>query len=1168
MKTTRLALFAAFCALISGGGVEAETFTWTGAANDGNKWSTPGNWENNAAPSAATDVALFDIAEDATTDFNIDFSPIIQKRGTGKLTLSGNTYNNTASTGSVFLYGGSLDLGGGTATMVQPSREASPVIEGGTGLYNAIVKYTGVAKNAGIYKQDYGYLTFTEGVVFIGSGAKFTMDCGLMPYGSEMESGTGARTVLVDGGSLVMNGNSYVIGVDGDWEKAARLHIKNGNATFSGNFIVGARFGSVSSVGAAGIVTVEDSTVDGNYQLLISNENDRGTGCRAIVALTNSTLITTRPNVPAVALNNFKRPKSDVHLILHNSTIDSRELQLHAMAYTGSAELEGREAKGKKWTGLMTLDRGTLKPKAATAQFIYNNNTATDPCVELLSGGGTIDTAYNITIPAVAFGEGGWTKKGSGTLTLSGANLYTGDTKCEEGELNLTGTISGGIAAIGGTIKTTQTGMIPSLRMDGGTAQFSGLEPCSFEKVEIGANGGVIFLGVKGFVFNGVSGADNLSALTLSASPSGWGTGEVIFSDSPEFLTWAVEQLNGLLPGGFSASVSGTSVVVDSDVEIKTTTWTGNGADSSWATAENWDAGTPGPADTVILGGTAKTDTMLDAELAPNTITFAENAGAFTVSGDGSLSVTAGITNLSENAQTFNIPVTLAGASGILHTKGDVSFAGGLSASGFVKDGSGTVFLHRSHEGVLDIKEGGVKLVQPDGGESVVLSSVAGSVHIGGTLDLGNGAFDIRQPDSDDFVLSNGAVLKNGSFNYSSGKLVYEGSTLSETALMWREGTVTVGAGATLTHSSVLIPYAKSAPSDSFGKRRLFVDGGTVKVTTGKYINIIGVDKDWDKDFILEVANNGSFSSSGGIVVGSRNNGNNGTSYEAKGSLIVRDGGSVTVGGKITIVNASSGGGSYGVVAVTNGTIKCTNNDGICLFGYPYAQNTSSQCDARLVMDGGVVEAWHVVACAMPGTGIMAGRATGTIHLGNGATIRALGNDRKGASNTFTKTEFLFNGVNDSTYPAVELLSGGGVIDSQSYTVTASAVMYGEGGLTKKGTGTLTLSGDNLYEGGTVVEEGTLNVTGSVKGGVVVKSGGTLSCASDAVFESVTIEKGGKVAEPEEYEGEWAEILRTTGELTVLDDMATNGLRLFVRRSNGQNVLCWGKRPGFMVILY
>ena len=74
--------------------------------------------------------------------------------------------------------------------------------------------------------------------------------------------------------------------------------------------------------------------------------------------------------------------------------------------------------------------------------------------------------------------------------------------------------------------------------------------------------------------------------------------------------------------------------------------------------------------------------------------------------------------------------------------------------------------------------------------------------------------------------------------------------------------------------------------------------------------------------------------------------------------------------------------------------------------------------------------------------------------------------------------------------------SGGAVIDSSTNTIGIAQPLLdggGNGGLTKLGAGTLTLSSANSYVGITVVNAGTLLVSGSVAGDATVAANGMLA---------------------------------------------------------------------------
>ncbi len=82
-------------------------------------------------------------------------------------------------------------------------------------------------------------------------------------------------------------------------------------------------------------------------------------------------------------------------------------------------------------TGPLTFDGGNLR---WDAQFNLDPGRA----ITLNAGGGTLRTrTFSTTISQAITGAGGLTKAGSGTLTLDGANTYSGDTTIDNGVVRL-----------------------------------------------------------------------------------------------------------------------------------------------------------------------------------------------------------------------------------------------------------------------------------------------------------------------------------------------------------------------------------------------------------------------------------------------------------------------------------------------------------------------------------------------------------------------------------------------------------------------------------------------------------------------------------------------------------------------------------------------------------
>lgn len=98
---------------------------------------------------------------------------------------------------------------------------------------------------------------------------------------------------------------------------------------------------------------------------------------------------------------------------------------------------------------------------------------------------------------------------------------------------------------------------------------------------------------------------------------------------------------------------------------------------------------------------------------------------------------------------------------------------------------------------------------------------------------------------------------------------------------------------------------------------------------------------------------------------------------------------------------------------------------------------------------------------------------------------------------------------------AITLGAGGGTIDTQSFTTTASQAIGGEGGLTKSGNGALVLTGDSDYQGGTTIEAGTLQLgnggeSGSIVGGIF-NNGSLVFFRSDDITQADEITGDGEL---------------------------------------------------------
>jgi autotransporter-associated beta strand protein len=166
-------------------------------------------------------------------------------------------------------------------------------------------------------------------------------------------------------------------------------------------------------------------------------------------------------------------------------------------------------------------------------------------------------------------------------------------------------------------------------------------------------------------------------------------------------------------------------------------------------------------------------------------------------------------------------------------------------------------------------------------------------------------------------------------------------------------------------------------------------------------------------------------------------------------------------------------------------------------------------------------------------TQLSGGAASTTFNL-NGGTL-TVGQITQGTNGT-TGSAFNFNGgtlvasAASSTFmtgiTAANVLGGGAIINTGANAITVGqSLLHGgsgtDGGLTKQGTGALTLTGTNSYNGATTVSAGALNISGSSAligtSGVSVTSGAALQLQTGittAAATALTLNGAGVAAAP------------------------------------------------------
>jgi filamentous hemagglutinin family protein len=263
-------------------------------------------------------------------------------------------------------------------------------------------------------------------------------------------------------------------------------------------------------------------------------------------------------------------------------------------------------------TGATTISLGTLKLGSADATGVLNTGVITN--------NGTLIYNRNDakTISAKISGTGALIDQGSGTLTLSGANDYTGATTVSAGTLVITNATGLGTAAAGTTVASGATLDLQgvavgseAITLNGGTLATSTGTSSLIGTVTMGANSTVNVSGTA-LTLNGVvSGAYALTksgsgALTLAAANSYTGATTVNAG------TLVVTNATGLGTTGVGA---GTTVANGSTLDLQgvvvgneaITLNGGSTLSTSTGTSSLSGAVAMGAASTVNVGGTSLT---------------------------------------------------------------------------------------------------------------------------------------------------------------------------------------------------------------------------------------------------------------------------------------------------------------------------------------------------------------------------------------------------------------------------------------------------------------------------------------------------------------------------------------------------------------------------------
>ena len=445
--------------------------------------------------------------------------------------------------------------------------------------------------------------------------------------------------------------------------------------------------------------------------------------------------------------------------------------------------------------------------------------------------------------------------------------------------------------------------------------------------------------------------------------------------------------------------------------------WTSN-ASGNWSTSNNWGGGVVANgvsrlADFSTIGITANQSVTLDSARTIGGLRFGDASGLqnWSLSGANTLTLDGGWGNAPLLAVNQNTATVFTPLAG----------TGGLA-----KSGNGTLVLSAANNlgGGLTVHAGSVNItggstVFGSGTSSVGYLTGSGSLAMtGGSLAMAGELWVAGTDQSgSQYVVTGAVTMANATLSVGS-LTVARGNYLDNTV----SGTVTVNSGGTLISTNdVVIEFA------GMGHGKLALNGGNLVIgpTATKWFMVGYYDAGAGE---VDVMNGNLFLENDSSLKMCRA-GNTGTNMINQ------------VGGKITFygdAGATIGGGGNLDLNYAGGTSSCNIYN----------------------LNGGTLTVPQIISSSSSGT---------RFFNFNGGTLRAAA----------ASTSFFASGVAS----VANVRNSGAIIDSTNLSVTIGQPLVHstvngdslyDGGLTKNGSGALTLSGTNTYTGRTFISNGTL----------------------------------------------------------------------------------------------
>lgn len=1111
---------------LEGGGISSSNTSSRSISNDINITSstTIGDATNNGALTLSGDVSISGDKYTITSNSNNTFSGAVNlggqnitfdtasgvtstisgvvsngnvvKSGSGTLKLTGtNTQSQTVLNGGILEVTTDRGLGSEPGSLVSDniriadstlkfSNTGTITLHANRGISlvnsNATIEVT----NSGARVNYYGDITGNYNLTKTGSGilalgaanthdlsGDVTVSAGQMRFVSGTSDAYSFDVIVANGANASVNRDTFASGNS--------ITVQSGGSL---NFYPGTGSGRTYSMDIS-LAGSGNNNFNGGTAATLTSSQDRNTTLTGTVTLTADSNVLHKPNLNSDASNKFIFGNSNgsattaINLGSNTFTLlaegtNAREYQfLDLVTGTGTLDID-RYTTADFTSGeggfadTVNLDvQGTLN--MGSSDTIASLTGTSTGSIDLQNTTLTIDQDTNTTYAGVitdSTGTSSIVKSGTGTLTLSGTNSYSGNTTLNAGNLSISadnnlGSAPGtadadNIIFNGGGLIITSGVTFDSNRgvtMTGaGTINTASSTTSNIQGVITGSGAltksgdGTLTLSAT----NTNTGDITISAGTLDIQgllESGNYDGAIANSGQLKINSSSNQTLAGVISGTGALNKSGSGTLTLSGTNTYSGSTTITNGTISVSSSANLGA-TPGSADgdnIIFNGGTLS---------ATNDFTLDANKG-ITLTGNGTIDVT------SSNTMTFDGIITDSGnltksGSGTLVLGGANQNDGTITVNAGILEISDQYSLGSSSGGTVVADGASLKITDAITitGESLTLNgngvsnggalqaaNTSGTITLTGsattlgsdtTINIGDGnlTFGGRiTADANNYDLTitggDGTIRPSGGLVLNSGTL-----TMSATGTFFAENSSTYSGGTIVTAGA--IQYGNN---DAFGT-------GDITMTGGKFYTSDASDFTIDENLNLQ----------GSITLGNSGDSN---AITFSGTNTLTGNTTASIDSAVSMAAIDDGSNTYNLIKSGSGTLTLTGSNGY---------------DGTTTISAGTLT------------------VTGTLDNNTAVTVSSGATYDVDASDTISS------------------LAGAGTIDiASSQTLTAgdsndktlSGVISGSGGLTKVGSGTQTLSGTNTYTGATTVSVGTLTVTGSLSDSTAV------SVASGAVYD-------------------------------------------------------------------